>query len=41
MPNGFHYLRLAREQAAAWGQTKLVESIDDDLRILETEGMPQ
>jgi len=39
--NGLHYLRLAREKAAARGQAKLVESIDADLRILETEGMPQ
>lgn len=39
--NGLHYLRLAREKAAARGQLKLVESIDEDLQILEAEGTPQ
>jgi tetratricopeptide (TPR) repeat protein len=33
-----HYLRLAHEKAAARGQSKLVESIDADLRALEKYG---
>jgi tetratricopeptide (TPR) repeat protein len=32
------YLRLAREKAVRRGQSKLVESIDVDLRVLETYG---
>jgi tetratricopeptide (TPR) repeat protein len=36
--NARRYLRLAHEKAAARGQTKLVESIDADLRALETYG---
>jgi len=35
--NGLHYLRLARQEAAAVGQSKLVESIDDDLRTMGAE----
>jgi tetratricopeptide (TPR) repeat protein len=36
--NGLLYLRKAREQAVAQRQSKLVESIDRDLRLLETSG---
>jgi tetratricopeptide (TPR) repeat protein len=39
--NAARYLHLAREKAAARGQSELVQSIDDDLRILETEGSPK
>lgn len=39
--NASRYLHLAREKAAARGQSELVQSIDDDLRILETEGSPK
>jgi tetratricopeptide (TPR) repeat protein len=35
--NGLHYLRLARQEAAARSQLKLVQSIDDDLRLLGAE----
>ena len=38
---GFRYLRQAREQAAARGQSGLVKSIDEDLRFLEGEGSPR
>ncbi|PYT22244.1 MAG: hypothetical protein DMG57_36050 [Acidobacteria bacterium] len=35
--NGLHYLRLARQEAVAGRQSRLVESIDDDLRTLGAE----
>ena len=34
--NGLQYLRMAREQAAARHQPKLVESIDRDMKLVET-----
>lgn len=36
--NGLRYLRMAREQASARHDSKLVESIDRDLQLLETSG---
>ena len=36
--DGLRYLRAARERAAARGQSGLVQSIDEDLRLLEGEG---
>jgi tetratricopeptide (TPR) repeat protein len=35
--NGLRYLRLAREGAAARGQSKLVSNIDEDLEALKTQ----
>jgi tetratricopeptide (TPR) repeat protein len=39
--NGLHYLSLARQEAAALEQSKLVESIDDDLRTLGAQQTPR
>ena len=36
--NGLRCLHLAREEATARGQTQLVQTIDADLHVLETEG---
>ena len=36
--NGLRYLHMAREQAAMRHESKLLESIDRDLRLLETSG---
>jgi len=38
--NGLRYLNLARQEAAALEQSKLVESIDDDLRTLGVQQTP-
>jgi len=38
---GLRYLRMARELAVARGQPRLVESIDEDVRLLEREGGPR
>jgi tetratricopeptide (TPR) repeat protein len=35
LENGLRYLRLARQKAAATNQTKLVETIDEDLQLLD------
>ena len=40
LDNALRYLRRARESAAARGLTKLVESIDEDLRLLEDAAGP-
>ncbi len=39
--NGLRYLNLARQEAAAVEQSKLVESIDDDLRTLGAQQPPR
>jgi len=39
--NGLRYLNLARQEAAALEQSKLVESIDDDLRTLGAQQAPR
>ncbi len=39
--NALRYIRQARDGAAARGQSGLVDSIERDLRILETPGTPQ
>jgi tetratricopeptide (TPR) repeat protein len=39
--NALRYIRLARDGAAARGQSGLVDSIERDLRVLETPGSPQ
>lgn len=38
--NGLRYIRMAREQAAAHHQSKLLDSIERDLRILEGKRTP-
>ncbi len=40
LENALSYLHLAREKAAARNQTSLMESIDDDLRLLEGNASP-
>lgn len=39
--HGLRYLRLARELAAARGQSRLAGSVEEDLRLLEAEGGPR
>lgn len=39
--NGLRYLRMAREEAAVRGQSKLVENIDEDLKLLKEQGPPE